>query len=126
MARTARVRTILVALTRKAGLTVRHRTGRADEFPRARDMAYCLCHRTGDVPLIVTAPKLERQSIERIAGVLAHELGHCAAFIAGMPDHREVDADRWGSTLTGLPVRYDREAVETIGRGTRRPEHLPR
>lgn len=119
-----RVRRVLTLLARRAGVSVRHRVGRTAEFPEARDFAYCT-DAEGAPPIIVTAPKLERQRIERIVGILAHECGH-AALLQDHPDHREADADRVGSQIMGVPVRYDREAVETSGPGVRRPRWLPR
>lgn len=120
----SRVRRELRRLARRAQITVRHRVGRAAEFPHVRDFAYCT-DEEGLPPLIVTAPKLERAALPRIRGILAHELGHAAHFVAGRPHHREVDADRVGAQITRTPVRYDVQTIETSGRGTARPAWLP-
>ena len=120
-----RVRRVLTELAQRAGVSVRHRVGRATEFPKARDFAYCTDER-GMPPIIVTAPKLERQKLERIAGVLSHECGHAVLLAAGQEDHAETDADRVGSRRTGVAVKYDRQSVETAGPGTRRPGWLPK
>jgi hypothetical protein len=59
-------------------LKVRLRVGRSEEFPALRDYAYCASF--GGKIEIVVAPKMSRASLERQAGVLAHELGHAILF----------------------------------------------
>ena len=107
------------------GLKVALKVGRAEEFPAARDHAYCSMR--GRKIEIVVAPKLLRASAQRQAGVLAHELGHALLFYAGLPQHRERDADEAAQHAVGKRVRYDSEDVQTFGRGKRvRPGYLPR
>lgn len=102
---------------------VRFRYGRASEFPRRRNYAYCVDDPSG--PVIVLAPKARRASAERVLGVLAHEWGHALAFLAGMPEHAERDADALAESVFGVRIAYDRDDVQTVGAGTRpRPSRL--
>ena len=102
---------------------VRFRYGRASEFPRKRNYAYCVDDPSG--PVIVLAPKGKRASEERVLGVLAHEWGHALAFLAGMPEHSERDADTLAEQVFGVQIAYDNDDVQTVGAGTRpRPSRL--
>jgi hypothetical protein len=102
---------------------VRFRYGRAGEFPRKRNYAYCADDPSG--PVIVLAPKGKRASAERVLGVLAHEWGHALAFLAGMPEHSERDADTLAEQVFGVQIAYDNDDVQTVGAGTRpRPSRL--
>lgn len=119
---------IFQALLRNAqrdnpGLQVTLTTGRASEFPRSRDYAYCTTTRKG--LQIVVAPKFLHASPERQAGLLAHELGHAVLMHRGQMDHPEVLADEVGGRLARRRVRYDGEDVQTLGRGKgKRPKYL--
>jgi hypothetical protein len=117
------VRRVLITLARRAGVSVRHRVGRASEFPEARDFAYCTDEH-GMPPTIVTAPKLERQRPERIIGVLAHEISHAFYLSLGQP-HSECTADRMAERLTGVQIGYDEADVQSITTRRRRPRYLP-
>ena len=102
---------------------VRFRYGRASEFPRRRNYAYCVDDPSG--PVIVLAPKARRASAERVLGVLAHEWGHALAVLAGMPEHAERDADTLAERVFGVRIAYDTDDVQTVGVGTRpRPSRL--
>ena len=102
---------------------VRFRYGRASEFPRKRNYAYCVDAPSG--PVIVLAPKARRASAERVLALLAHEWGHALAFLAGMPEHSERDADTLAEQVFGLRIAYDKDDVQTVGAGTRpRPSRL--
>lgn len=106
-------------------LKVRLRVGRSEEFPAPRDHAYCASF--GGKIEIVVAPKMSRASLERQAGVLAHELGHAILFHKRANKHRERDADEVARQVVGRSVRYDQEDVQTLGCGKRvRPGYLPR
>ncbi len=101
---------------------VRFRYGKADEFPRKRNYAYCIDAPSG--PVIVLAPKARRASEERVLGVLAHEFGHALAFLAGA-EHTERDADDLAERVFGLRINYDTDDVQTVGEGVRpRPLRL--
>ena len=117
-------RLLRTAQQRAPGLRVTLRVGRAAEFPKARDFAYCILKNRKIA--IVVAPKLSRQSRARIEGLLAHEFGHAAFFHHGIPRHAEREADRAALALFGLVIRYDDADVQTTGHGrTPRPSYLP-
>ena len=102
---------------------VRFRYGRASEFPRKRNYAYCVDDPSG--PVIVLAPKARRADAQRVLGVLAHEWGHALAFLAGVPGHTERDADAIAERVFDLRIQYDNDDVQTVGEGTRpRPLRL--
>lgn len=99
--------------------------GEAREFPKRRNMAYCMGGKGGDL-CIVVAPKLANcGDLDRIEGVLRHEFGHAALWHLGR-DHSERDADAMGERLFGAPIYYDSEEVQSLAPGVRpRPAHLP-
>ena len=71
------------------------------------------------------APKLLDAPAHRVAGILAHEVGHLALMRAGHDDHTERDADRAAEYLLGVQIGYDGEDVQTLDGGTRpRPAYL--
>ena len=118
----ATLRTAAAARFPRAAV-VRFRYGRASEFPRRRNYAYCVDDPSG--PVIVLAPKGRRASAERVLGVLAHEWGHALAFLAGVPGHSERDADTLAESVFGVRIAYDKDDVQTVGAGTRpRPSRL--
>ena len=100
--------------------------GEAREFPKRRNMAYCVKD-VDDVLCIVVAPKLARcPDRNRIEGVLRHEFGHAALFYLDRDRHGERDADAMGERIFGAPIFYDDDTVQTLAPGTRpRPAHLP-
>lgn len=69
--------------------------------------------------------RLLRQPQGRIAGVLAHELGHAADAHLGRPG-AERRADRLAATALGQPILYDKGLVQNLDVGvTPRPRKLP-
>lgn len=89
--------------------------------PKARDLAwYDLDTRT--IHLVERA--LEGPD-GRVAGLLAHELGHAADPVPDAP-YAERRADAMAKKATGIAVRYDKDDVQNLKRGvTPRPERLP-
>jgi DNA (cytosine-5)-methyltransferase 1 len=71
------------------------------------------------------APKLLRASAERVAGIVAHEIGHMLLMRAGQDHHTEREADEAAETALNVRISYDGDDVQTVARGTRpRPAHL--
>jgi len=101
--------------------------GDPEEFPEARNMAYTVRNKRGDL-CIVVAPKLVVCDDEdRVHGVLRHEFGHATLWHLGKMEHTERDADAMGEDLFGDPIYYDAETVQTLSEGARpRPNHLPK
>ncbi len=115
--------------------------GDPDQFPRARNMAYCM-YRDGNAGReidIVAAPKLLRGHDDRIEAIFRHELAHAIEFHVGehqlremaaadghdLPRGAERRADRVAEIIWGDPIYYDEILVQTLGRGIRpRPRHL--
>lgn len=98
------------------------RVGRAEEFPAARNFAYC---EVKSPPRIVVAPKLEHEPQATIRAVLAHEGGHAVLLARGNRTHSERKADAAAEVLFNVPISYDERDVQTTGRGTRpRPARL--
>jgi hypothetical protein len=119
----------LVREARRAGAlrgSLTLRVGHPDDYPSARSYAYC-----ESSPLrISVAPRLEAAPIDRIEGVLRHELGHAILFAAGYidaPAHTERRADTVARTVFGRTIRYDADDVQSTRYGkSPRPSHLPR
>lgn len=44
---------------------------------------------------------------ENQIGLIAHELGHAAAFLEGFPDHTERDAQQYAEIILNSPVTYE-------------------
>ncbi len=106
-------------------LRVTLRRGKASEFPAPRDFAYCLFSGARHPMVIVYAPKLARQSSDRISAILRHELAHALAFHAGVPNHSERDTDIIAEKVFGKRIRYDSEDVQSLKHGrSPRPKHL--
>lgn len=87
---------------------------------RFRDLAWCESP-SQRVVIVARALRLEPT---RIAGLLAHELGHLADGRLHRKG-RERRADRLARRALGVPIRYDERDVQNLARGTtRRPAHL--
>lgn len=89
-----------------------------------RDFGYMVAH--GRHRRVVLHFRLAFQGPKRILGVVRHELGH-----AFDPDLQrpgaEQRADDIAAWVTGEKIRYDRDDVQTVGRGRYpRPENLPK
>ena len=89
--------------------------------PKERDLAwYDIDTRT--VHLVAKA--LEGPD-GRVAGLLAHELGHAADPVPDAP-YAELRADAMAKKALGTPVRYDADDVQNLKHGvTPRPPRLP-
>ena len=125
--RVASVFARLLRIARKAspGLRVVLREGDARAFPETRNYAYCSSGREGLT--IVVAPRMALAALDRIEGVLMHEIAHAVFFAGGEEKHAEREADRLAERLFGCTLRYDvQDAVQTTAAGTRpRPAYLP-
>jgi hypothetical protein len=87
---------------------------------KPRDLAQATDDRDG---LRVHLLQRALTSEARVRGLLRHELGHLALHHGGS----EQDADDVAEHVTRQKVRYDKDDVQTTGRGTwPRPKHLPR
>lgn len=88
-----------------------------------RDLAVTMDDDGGHTTIAVVA-RLLAMPRNSILGVIRHELGHAALW--GF-DHSEQDADDAAEDATGEKIRYDRNDVQTVGRGAYpRPRHLHR
>lgn len=75
--------------------------------------------------VVYVRPKLAEQTVERIDGVLMHELGHVILIQSGYPDHTERECDACAEGAFGIAICYDADDVQTTGLGVRpRPAHL--
>lgn len=88
---------------------------------RPRDVAECV---VGERPRVTLVGRLGGAHEDTIRGVIRHELGHAASWWetrAGRRPRRGTGAEQWADDLaehaTGDRVRYDREALQTIGAG---------
>lgn len=87
---------------------------------RFRDLAWC---ETPSQRVVIVARAL-RLEPARIAGLLAHELGHLADGRVHRKG-RERRADRLARQALGQPILYDERDVQNLARGrTRRPSYL--
>lgn len=111
--------------------------GSASAFAKIRDFAWC----EGDKYLItlVFARKITRASRARQLGIVRHEISHALDLLLSPKGFRalmhkdrsawsgpEARADALAARIFGSPIRYDRDGVQTIGAGGRRPQNLPR
>jgi hypothetical protein len=100
------------------------REGTEAEFPKKRNMAYCLQRRDGSL-CIVVAPKMENARTDQIDGVLRHEFGHALYMFCGRQEHTEREADQLAEEMFGAPIYYDRDLIQSTRTGKRpRPAHL--
>ena len=71
---------------------------------------------------ISLSPRLEAEPIERIQGIVYHELGHAASHLyeamKTVQMGEENKADAIASAITQRPMRYDRWDVQTTGSGS--------
>ena len=75
--------------------------------------------------VVYVRPTLAEQTVERIDGVLMHELGHVILIQSGYPDHTERECDACAEGAFGIAICYDADDVQTTGLGVRpRPAHL--
>lgn len=71
------------------------------------------------------SPKLLQASPERVAGILAHEVGHLLLWRSGNEHHSEREADAAAERALNVRISYDSEDVQTIATGRRpRPAYL--
>lgn len=93
---------------------------RTGSYPRPRDFAKT----TGST--IYVSPKLIGSDVERVRGLLYHEVGHVLLMQSGDFDHPEDYADYVAELCFQTPIYYDSEDVQTTAKGERpRPSHLP-
>jgi hypothetical protein len=119
------MRKVFDALAHRTPARTQLVVGRPSEFPEARDRAYCEGPlQPGHLFRIVVSPRLACESMERVHGVLRHELAHAALSSRGKVAHTEREADREAERLFGARINYDND-IQTIGAGVSpRPEHL--
>lgn len=127
---------MLLECSRWAGRPIRAKllTGPADRFPERRNYAMCYYPIDG-VSVILVAPRFWETSRQQREALLRHELGHAVDFQIGSEATdrklgrrcrgREDRADWVAQAVWGKPLRYDRREVQTLRRGTTRPNHLP-
>jgi hypothetical protein len=98
----------------------------AHDFPKARDFAYCHTEPERGTWVIGTAPKMDKQPIERIVALLMHEIAHAELMDRGDYNHTECAADQTAERLFSAKIYYDSEDVQTVKPGQRpRPPYLP-
>ncbi len=106
-------------------------------FPAYRDLALTV---DGPEKRVLVSRRLEGEPLARVEGVLRHEFGHVVQFgarrrtiLRRLPvlrphlrrGHVEREADRIAWALWGDAIRYDRDRVQNVRRGTRpRPREL--
>lgn len=61
-------------------------------------------------------PCLEADGAAVVEGVLAHELAHCWLIQEGL-EHSETECDIAAEELFGVKIRYNKDDVQTTGRG---------
>ena len=107
-------------------LDVTLKIGKASEFPKPRDYAYCASD--GDRAVITVAPKMLRAARHRQTALLRHELAHAYLMAQGLP-HSERECDEVAERLFDAPIYYDADLVQTTRKDAakhrRRPAHLP-
>lgn len=106
-----------------------------EAFPKKRNYAFCTSPESGPavgVPLgccaICVAPKMLNATLDRVRGVLMHEIGHAVDFLY-TPDHEnhreERRADQIAEAIWNIPIRYDADTVQSTCCGVHpRPAHL--
>ena len=78
-----------------------------------------------DGETVFVRPKLAEQKVERIDGVLMHEIGHVILIQTGHDEHTERECDACAEGAFGVAICYDADDVQTTGLGVRpRPARL--
>lgn len=86
-----------------------------------RDVAWCI-PATRTVYLLTRGLRLSRA---QIAGLMLHELGHCADPLVATHRGSEKRADAIAHALSGRKIRYGTGDIQTTGRGkATRPARL--
>lgn len=80
---------------------------------RKEKRAYAAC----DGENIYVAHKIYDADYNRYAALLMHELAHAVLSQAGEEDHSEQDADDLAEELFGHRISYDKDDVQTLGKG---------
>ena len=90
-----------------------------------RDLAWCYRWEgdSGRAHKIYLSQRALRLPRANVLGILRHELGHLADPTPRKPGG-ERRADRIAKKVTGVAIRYDKAAIQTVGRGTSRPSWL--
>lgn len=94
-----------------------------------RDYGMAALNKAG--PMVYVAPELAQQPTSVIKGVLAHELGHVAAWLGPYPvpkgyDATERQADKIAEELFGLKLYYNKANVQCMGPGAKGTRPRPR
>jgi hypothetical protein len=88
---------------------------------RTEKRAYAACSGTQ----IYVATKIYDAPMPRVEGILMHEMAHAILMQMGDYDHSERAADEMAEEVFGQRINYDKEDVQTTGKGTHpRPAHL--
>lgn len=88
---------------------------------RTEARAYAACSGAA----VYVASKIYDTEYNRYAAILMHELAHAVLMQSGDEDHSEQDADDVAEELFGHRISYDKDDVQTLGRGRHpRPEYL--
>lgn len=91
------------------------------DYPKPRDFAKT------DGRVIYLSPKILSSDIERVEGLLYHELGHAILMDMGDYTHSERSADLVAEECFDVEIYYDEIGVQTTLGGRRpRPSHLPK
>lgn len=88
---------------------------------RKEKRAYAAC----DGKKVYVATKIYDAHMDNVEGILMHELAHALLMQHGDEDHSEQDADDVAEEVFGRRISYDKNDVQTVGKGRYpRPEHL--
>lgn len=88
-------------------------------YPNERDFAQT------DLEAIYISPKVIGQPLHRLEGLFMHEFGHILLMSVNNYDHSETEADEAAYLCFGVPILYDREAVQSSLEGSpKRPDHI--
>lgn len=104
----------------KPSLRIADRPFILPEARARRDVAYTTCGRR---QVVVVLRRLLAMPRAVVIGVIRHELGHAYDPYLGWPGG-ERRADRVAEAATGQPIHYNRQGLQTTGRGARRPAWL--
>lgn len=93
----------------------------------------------GEPVMLILSPRLNDEAVDRIEGIIRHEIGHAVDAkcsrgrlrqvlgVNALPESAEVLADKLAFAIWGEPILYDEEAVQSSRYGLpKRPSWLPR
>jgi predicted metal-dependent peptidase len=92
------------------------------KYPKKRDYAMT----SGEE--VFLSPKILKADVNRVQGLLRHELGHAVLMQAGLYEHSERQVDKLAEVLFGDVIYYDQDDIQTINSKngvSPRPSYLP-